>query len=107
MKAVGMALELRPGCYAEYKKRHDELWPDLAEVMNANGINMVIYRFQDYLFIHGTAPSQQSWDRVEKHEVTPRWNAYMAEVLKTNEAGEVIFHDLPQAFAFGEFLYED
>ena len=107
MARVGFAMQLKPGNETEYKKRHDELWPDLAEVMNANGINMVIYRFQDYLFIHGTAPSQESWDRVEEHEVTPRWNAYMAEVLKTNEEGEVIFHDLPQAFAFGEFLYED
>ena len=107
MKAVGMALQLRPGCYEEYKKRHDELWPELAEVMEENGINMVIYRFEDYLFIYGTAPSAEAWERVEVHPVTPRWNEHMAEVLETDESGELIVHTLPQAFTFGEFVYED
>ncbi|MBM3265427.1 MAG: L-rhamnose mutarotase, partial [candidate division Zixibacteria bacterium] len=40
MKPVGLALKLRPGCYAEYKKRHDELWPELGDVMRENGIGM-------------------------------------------------------------------
>lgn len=31
MRSVSMAMELKPGCYEEYKKRHDELWPELAE----------------------------------------------------------------------------
>ena len=50
MKAVGQALKLRPGCYDEYKKRHDELWPELADVMRSHGVNMAIYRFEDTLF---------------------------------------------------------
>ena len=77
MIPVGQALKLRPGCYDEYKKRHDELWPDLAEVMQAHGVNMVIYRFEDYLFIYGTAPSQADWDTLAAHPVTPRWNAIL------------------------------
>ena len=107
MKANGMALKLRPGCYDEYKKRHDELWPELADVMRENGINMAIYRFEDTLFIYGTAPSATAWQRVEDHPVTPRWNEYMAEVLETDDNGDLIFHTLPQAFAFGGFNFED
>ena len=107
MKATGMALKLRPGCYDEYKKRHDELWPELADVMYENGINMAIYRFEDTLFIYGTAPSSEAWQRVEDHPVTPRWNEHMAEVLETDDNGELIFHDLPQAFAFGEFNFAE
>ncbi len=101
MVSVGMVLELKPGCYDEYKKRHDELWPELAAVMRQNRIDMVIYRFQDLLFVYGTAPSQEAWDAVEHDSATPRWNEYMAEVLKSDEKGELIVHDLPQAFAFG------
>ena len=51
---------------------------------------MVIFRFRDYLFVYGTAPSQEAWDAVEKHPVTPRWNEYMAEALETDENGEII-----------------
>ena len=101
MISVGMALELKPGCYDEYKKRHDELCPELAAVMSQNRIDMVIYRFDDLLFVYGTAPSQEAWDAVENDPVTPRWNEHMAEVLKSDEKGELIVYDLPQAFCFG------
>lgn len=103
MIPVGMALKLRPGCYDKYKKRHDDLWPELADVMRDNGINMVIYPFEDTLFIYGTAPSEEAWARVEAHPVTPRWNAYMAEVLQTDASGTIINHTLPEAFVFGAF----
>ena len=107
MSQVGLAMTLKPGCYEEYKRRHDELWPEMVEAMTSRGVDLVIYRFGDLLFVHGSAPNAGAWDEMASDPVTPRWNAYMAEVLKTNEEGEVIFHDLPQAFVFGGFLYED
>ena len=106
MSPIGQVLKLKPGCYDEYKKRHDELWPELAELMMAHGVDMAIYRFEDYLFIYGAAPSEQDWETMAEHPVTPRWNAYMSEVLETNENGELIRHNLPQAFAFGAFARE-
>ena len=32
-------MQLKPGVVAEYKKRHDELWPDLAEALRGAGIH--------------------------------------------------------------------
>jgi L-rhamnose mutarotase len=102
MQSIGMAMKLRLGCYEEYKLRHDNLWPDLAEAMHRRGISMVIYRFEDHLFVYGTAPSQQSWDEMKADPITPRWNRYMAEVVETDASGNIIFIPLPQAFAFGD-----
>ena len=106
MSPIGQVLKLRPGCYDEYKKRHDELWPELAEVMTAHGVDMAIYRFEDYLFVYGVAPSEQDWETMAAHPVTPRWNAHMSEVLETDDNGDPIRHILPQAFAFGAFARE-
>ena len=103
IQSIGLALRLKPGCYEEYKRRHDELWPELAEVMRTNGISMVIYRFGDLLFVHETASSDEAWDRVNEHPVTARWNAYMAEVLETDGGETPVHHKLPLAFAFGDF----
>jgi L-rhamnose mutarotase len=103
MKSIGLALKLRPGAYDEYKKRHDELWPELGEALRSFGISMVIYRHEDTLFIHQRAPSEESFQRMAAHPVVPRWNKYMAEVLQTDERGEISFVALPLAFAFGEF----
>ena len=30
--------EDNPGCAAEYKKRHDEIWPDLKKLLTEAGI---------------------------------------------------------------------
>ena len=103
MSSKGIALRLRPGRYEDYKQRHDELWPELEEILEANGVSMVIYRFNDYLFVHETAPSEEAWERLGAHPVTARWNVYMADLLETDEDGNIRFYRLPLAFAFGEF----
>jgi len=103
MKSIGLALKLRPGCYEEYKRRHDELWPELEEAMRSFGISTVIYRHEETLFVHETADAEESFQKMADHPVTPRWNKYMAEVLQTNDRGEIDFFLLPLAFSGGEF----
>ena len=103
MESRGLAMKLKPDGYSEYKRRHDELWSELAELLKKNQVSMVIYRFHDYLFVHQTAPSEDVWARVAEHPVTARWNTYMSEVLETGEDGDIRFHSLASAFAFGDF----
>jgi L-rhamnose mutarotase len=46
-------MKLRPGHEAIYKQRHDELWPELAEMMRRDGIrNYSIYRHGLLLFAY-------------------------------------------------------
>ena len=58
MHTVGTAMRLKPDCYDEYKRRHDELWPELAKIMDDNGVSMAIYRHGEELFLFGTAASR-------------------------------------------------
>ena len=104
MKSIGLALKLRPGAYETYKKRHDEIWPEMADALTSCGISMVIYRHEDTLFVHQRAPDEASFEKMGSHPITPRWNEHMAEVLVTDENGAIIFEVLPLAFSFGEFL---
>ena len=32
-------MQLKPGMVAEYKKRHDEIWPELARTIRAAGVS--------------------------------------------------------------------
>jgi L-rhamnose mutarotase len=75
----------------------------MAEAMKSFGISSVIYRHGDLLFVHEQAHSDESFEKMGAHPVTPRWNKYMAEVLQTDERGEIIVIPLPRAFAFGVF----
>lgn len=39
MKTVAFTMQLKPGCEAEYERRHDALWPELAELLRSKGIS--------------------------------------------------------------------
>ena len=39
MRRFAFKMKLKPGTVAEYKKRHDEIWPELAKELRAAGIS--------------------------------------------------------------------
>jgi L-rhamnose mutarotase len=39
MKRHAFKMKLKPGVAAEYKKRHDEIWPELAAELRAAGVS--------------------------------------------------------------------
>ncbi len=49
MWAKALTYRLKPGRYEEYKKAHDELWPELAAAMTDCEVNMVIHHFDGRL----------------------------------------------------------
>jgi L-rhamnose mutarotase len=103
MFTLGLAMQLRPGSYEQYKLAHDQLWPELAEGMNANQVSMAIYLDGDRLFLFATAPSEAHWQRSRQCPILARWDARMTELLETNEQGGIAFSILPKTFGFGEF----
>lgn len=73
------------GDIAEYKRRHDEIWPEMKEVLHNAGIrNYSIWNVDDRLFgyyecefgIEYAAKVQASSPVIE------RWNAYMDDILE-------------------------
>ncbi len=94
MYSIGLAMTLRSGAYAEYKKAHDELWPEIAESMSDNDVSMAIYRFGENLVIHAVAPTEADWNKSRDVPILEKW---------FDQQGEIIFEDLPEAFAFGIF----
>ena len=103
MFATAQTFALKPGCYAEYKKAHDELWPEIASAMHENGISMVIHYHEDRLFLFATAPSREALSRSHAGEAGVRWHEYMATLMVTNPDGSTIVDPLETAFKFGEF----
>ena len=103
MFSKGLTFKLRPGCYPEYKQAHDELWQEMVDAMSANEVNMVIYYYEDRLFLYMTAPSEEHFERSHRGAVADRWAAYMATLMITDDEGKSVVEELEQAFVFGEF----
>src|SRR5258708_2976849 len=66
MFSIAQLLKLKPGCEQEYKKRHDELWPEMADAMRKAGVSMAVYLHENLLFVFATARDQHSWDELDR-----------------------------------------
>ncbi len=73
-----------PGMLEEYVKRHDEIWPEMTEVLNQAGIrNYTIWQVGDELFGYYECESVEHAARVQSQSpVVDRWNEYMREVMR-------------------------
>ncbi len=103
MEKIAFVMTLKPGFEAEYKRRHDELWPDLAVELKKAGIS-------DYsIYLH--SPSLKLFavlKRTDNHTMddlpaTPavkKWWAYMADIMDTNPDNSPIVETLDQVFHF-------
>ena len=103
MYSIGLGMRLRPNAYAEYKQAHDDLWPAIADSMTDNEVSMAIYRLGEHLVIHAVAPTEEDWLKSRQVPVIEEWYDYMAQLLETDDEGQIIFEELPEAFAFGMF----
>ena len=81
-------MKLKEGFEAEYKKRHDELWPELKELLKSSGVNeysIFLDEETNILFavqkIEGEAGSQD----LGSNPVVQKWWAYMADIMETND----------------------
>jgi L-rhamnose mutarotase len=75
---------LEPGAEEEYKRRHDEIWPEMLDLLRAAGIrNYTIW--SDGLDVFGYYECEKGIEFAEKTQagspVVDRWNEYMADVL--------------------------
>lgn len=77
-------LEVRPGYEEEYKRRHDEIWPEMVEALRAAGIrNYTIFRHGLTLFgFFETDDLQATIDALNRSEENRRWGEYMAPIMK-------------------------
>ena len=85
MYRTGFKMRIKPGCEAIYKEKHDQIWPELLEVLKSQGVvRYAIYRDGLDLFAH--MESTQPQTRGESVDpVVRRWWDMMAEYMETND----------------------
>lgn len=84
MERVAWKLILKPGMKPEYKRRHDEIWPEMTAVLNEAGIhNYTIWNVGDELFGYYETDDRERSDRIQAGSpVVARWNDYMRDVIE-------------------------
>jgi L-rhamnose mutarotase len=96
-------MQITEGSLDAYRKAHQELWPEVAKGLRENHIDMAIYHHEGSLFVFVTAPSEKEWLRNRQDPGLAAWNAKMANFLRTDAQGGILFSTPEQVFGFGSF----
>jgi len=80
-------MKLKPGFEAEYEKRHDEIWPELSQVLADAGVSdYSIFLDAETLTLFGVwklADDDTTAD-LPQHPTVKKWWAFMADIMETN-----------------------
>ena len=101
MARRAFVMKLKPGFEAEYKRRHDEIWPEMAAELKAAGISdYSIYLDPEslYLFAVQTRGAGSTADSLAEKAVVRRWWAYMGDIMETNPDGSPSSRPLREVF---------
>jgi len=94
-------MKLKKGCEDEYERRHAAIWPELKQLLLANGVyDYSIYLDRDTLNlfafqrVRGAGGSQDLGGTA----IVQRWWAYMADIMETNADNSPVSVPLREVF---------
>ena len=94
-------MQLHKGFEEEYKKRHDEIWPELSALLKQTGISeysIFLDPSTNSLFGVLKAEDAKSLDDLPKHEVMQRWWKYMSDIMDANPDNSPVSVPLKEVF---------
>ena len=80
-------MKLKPGVVAEYKKRHDAIWPELSAAIRAAGISDYSIFLDEAtltLFAVQKQADNNSATDLPNRPIVKKWWAYMAPLMEVN-----------------------
>lgn len=101
MQRVAFKMQLHRGQAAEYKKRHDEIWADLAALLKSIGVNdysIFLDEETSALFAVLKIENRGLLDTLPTQEVMQRWWAYMSDIMDGNADNSPVVKPLTEVF---------
>ena len=98
---IAFRMFLNPGCAAQYKQRHDDIWPELSALLNTAGVSdYSIYLDEEHhvLFAVLRRRDGHTMDALPEHPVMQRWWAYMGDIMRSHPDGSPVVEALPCMF---------
>jgi L-rhamnose mutarotase len=94
-------MKLKPGMVEEYKKRHDDLWPELHKLLKDSGLSKYSIFFDEetnILFAFQKQAGDQGSQDLGKTKIVQKWWKYMADIMETNPDNSPISKELVEVF---------
>ena len=104
-ETVAVRMLLRPGAAAQYRKRHDEIWPELTAELRAAGIRdyrIFLDPANHCLFAVITRFTDHTMGELPNKEVMRKWWTLMADLMVTESDASPQVIALEEMFSLAE-----
>ncbi|WP_392558821.1 L-rhamnose mutarotase [Orbus mooreae] len=80
-------MQVNPNKHAEYKKRHDEIFPELVAELKTHGAHhysIFLDTKRNLLFAYVEIESEDRWNAVSQTAACQKWWAFMHDIMPSN-----------------------
>ena len=94
-------MQLHRGFEEEYRRRHDNLWPDLKDLLKKHGVSEYsIFLDEDTNTLFGVMQVEDpaQLENMPEHPVMKKWWAYMRDIMDTNPDNSPVNIPLKEVF---------
>ena len=101
MQRIAFKMQLNEGQKVEYKKRHDEIWPELKRLLKESGVSEyaifldeetnILFAFQK---VNGDGGSQD----LGQTEIVKKWWKFMSVIMEVNKDNSPVTIALEEVF---------
>ena len=101
LEKVAFTMRLNPGQEAEYRRRHDAIFPELVTLLREAGVSDYSIHLDpetNILFAVLWRRRDHTMADLPSHPVMKRWWAHMADIMETNPNNEPVVTPLTTLF---------
>lgn len=101
MERKAFKMYLKPGFEKEYEKRHNEIWPELKQLIHDNGIydySIFWDKQTNILFASQKVEDGVGAQDLGNNPIVQKWWAYMADIMFTNQDNSPLSSELEEVF---------
>jgi L-rhamnose mutarotase len=101
MARVAFKMKLFEGKVEEYKKRHDEIWPELVSLLKETGISdysIFLDEGDHSLFGVLKVDNEKDLESLPTKAIMQKWWVYMSDIMESNEDHSPVSVPLKEVF---------
>ena len=101
MQRIAFKMYLNEGQKEEYKKRHDEIWPELKKLLKNAGVceySIFLDEETNTLFAFQKVSGEGGSQDLGQTEIVKKWWKFMADIMKTNADNSPVSVPLEEVF---------
>jgi L-rhamnose mutarotase len=98
---VAFKMKLFPGKEEEYRRRHDEIWPELEALLKKTGVSeysIFLDNETNILFGVLKAVDPSALNELPSNVVMQKWWAYMKDIMESNPDNSPVSIPLKEVF---------